>query len=264
MTPPLPKDQPASLRLRLKNPKEMPLLEHLAELRIRILRALLAALGGSVIGLIFCRQIFDLLKAPMMRALPEGSSFIATSPFESYMTYFKVSLVAGFFLASPFIFYQLWRFLAPALETKERKQIFPFSLISAFLFTGGALFGYFVVFPTGFYYVNLVLEGTGIKLMPKMSDYLNVALMLLISFGVSFELPLVIFLLGKLGVIDYNFIKQYRRYVIVCLFILAAILTPGPDVISQCLLALPLWGLFELGGLSLRLIKKQDNQNSSL
>ncbi len=233
----------------------IPLWDHLAELRSRVLKCVAAILAGSIIGLIYCREIFTILQIPMVKALPPGSFFITTSPFESYSAYFKIAFLAGLFIASPVVFYQFWKFINPALKQKEKQAALPFALISALLFTGGALFGYFLVFPTGFHFVNQVLEGTGIRLMPKMSDYLSVALALLLAFGFCFELPLVIFLLGRLGIIDYPFIKKYRRYVIVVLFIVAAVLTPGPDVFSQCLLAIPLWILFELGGLSLLWIK---------
>ena len=231
--------------------------DHLAELRSRILKSVLAIIAGSLLGLVYCREIFTILQVPMVKALPAGSFFIATSPFESYMAYFKVAFLTGLFIASPVVFYQFWKFVNPALRQKEKQVALPFAFVSALLFTGGALFGYFLVFPTGFHFVNQILIGTGIRLLPKMSDYLGVALTLLLAFGFCFELPLVIFLLGKLGIIDYPFIKKYRRYVIVVLFIVAAVLTPGPDVFSQCLLAIPLWILFELGGLTLLANRKK-------
>lgn len=235
----------------------MTFLEHLTELRMRLMRSVIALCITSVFCLFFSKKIFWVLQIPMIRTLPEESSFIATSPFESYMTYFKVALLSGFFAASPFIFYQFWRFVTPALKQNEKSSLLPAAFASAFLFTGGALFGYFVVFPAGFYYVNLILEGTAIRLMPKMSDYLGIAITLLLAFGITFELPLFIFLLGKLKLIEYSHINKYRRYIIVALFVLSAVLTPGPDVISQCLLAVPLWILYELGGLTLLLIKKR-------
>ncbi|MBI4411664.1 MAG: twin-arginine translocase subunit TatC [Deltaproteobacteria bacterium] len=231
------------------------LIGHLTELRKRVVRSLLAIGLGAVVGLVFCKQLYRILQVPMLKALPEGSFFIATTPFESYITYFKVSLLAGLFVASPFVFYQLWRFVAPGLEPREKKYLLPASFVSALLFTGGALFGYFVVFPAGFYYVSLVMNDTAIRLLPKMSDYLGLSVMMLLAFGITFELPLFIFIAGKLGLIDYGFIKRNRRYVIVALFVLAAILTPGPDVLSQLLLALPLWALFEVGGLTLLMIR---------
>lgn len=244
--------------------KELSFMGHLVELRTRIVRSLLAVVAGAVVSLIFCKKLYSLLQEPMLNVLPEGSFFIATAPFESYKVYFKISLLGGIFLASPIIFYQFWAFIAPGLKKKERKYILPFALASALLFTGGALFGYFIVFPTGFYYVNLILEGTAIHLLPKMSDYLSVAVTMLLAFGVTFELPLVILLAGKMGLIDYNFIKKNRRYVIVSLFVLAAVLTPGPDVLSQCLMALPLWILYEFGGLTLLLMKKKEVEEETI
>lgn len=235
----------------------MTFLEHLTEFRTRLVRSLIALGAASIIGLIFCKQIFSFLQIPMVNALPPDSNFIATNPFESYITYFKVSFLAGIFLASPYVFFQFWRFVNPGLADKEKKLLLPAALCSALLFTGGALFGYFVVFPAGFHYVNLILEGTAIKLMPSMSDYLNVAAALLLAFGITFELPLFIFILGKFGLIQYKHIKLYRRYVIVVLFIVAAVLTPGPDVLSQCLMAIPLWILYEVGGLTLLMMKKK-------
>jgi sec-independent protein translocase protein TatC len=235
------------------------LIDHLVELRMRILRSLIVCGVLSAVALIFAKEIYEILQAPMVKALPPNSNFIATTPFESYVTYFKIALFAGFLFSTPYLFYQLWQFITPALTKKEKGIILPASILSGFLFTGGALFGYFVVFPTGFYYVNLILDDTSIQLMPKMIDYLNIATTLLLSFGITFELPLFIFLLGKLGLITYFHIKKFRRYIIVLLFILAAVLTPGPDVLLQLMMALPLWILFELGGLSLKLIEKKEN-----
>lgn len=235
----------------------MKLFEHLSELRSRVLKSAWTLLLGSMVGLVFSKKIFALLQIPLLKVLPPSTSFIATTPFEAYVTYFKVSLIAGLIISCPVIFYQIWGFVSPGLHPQEKKWLLPFSFFSSIMFVGGGLFGYGVVFPTGFYYVNLVMEGTGIQLMPKMSDYLNLAITLLISFGLAFELPLFIYLLGRLGLVQYSQIKKYRRYVIVCLFIAAAILTPGPDVISQCLLAGPLWILYELGGLLLMLHGKR-------
>lgn len=238
--------------------KEFTFLEHLTELRARILRSLLAVAAGAVVSLIFCKQLYALLQQPMLQVLPEGSFFIATAPFESYKVYFKISLLGGILLASPIIFYQFWSFVSPGLNKNEKKFLLPFAFASAIFFTGGAVFGYYIVFPAGFYYVNLILQGTAIHLLPRMSDYLSVAVTLLLAFGITFELPLVIMLAGKMGLIEYSFIKKNRRYVIVALFILAAALTPGPDVLSQCLMAFPLWCLYELGGLTLLLMKKKE------
>lgn len=230
-------------------------LEHLVELRKRLLWSFLAVSVTTIIALIFSKKLFYLLQIPMLKALSDKAGFIATAPFEPYMIYFKIALLTGFFAATPVLFYQFWKFVSPALTSSEKKLIIPFTLTSVLLFTGGALFGYFVIFPPTFVYINRIFDNTVIEFMPKMSEYFSVAVMLLLTFGISFELPLVIFALGKLGLIDYAFIKKNRRYVIVILFILAAILTPDSTGVLQCLLALPLWILYELGGLSLLIFR---------
>lgn len=233
------------------------IIEHISELRTRLLRSLIAVGITSTICLVFAKEIFNFLQKPMLDVLPENHHFIATTPFESYVVYFKVALLCGILSSTPILFYHIWKFITPALSAKEKKLILPASIMSGLLFSGGALFGYFIVFPTGFYYVNLILADTSIQLLPKMSDYLNIVSMMLISFGVMFELPLFIFLLGKLGLLSYSHLKSIRRYVIVALFVIAAILTPGPDVLLQCMLAFPLWILFELGGLTLIFIERK-------
>lgn len=243
-----------------KQVHKLPLLQHLAELRGIVFKSTLATLVATIVGLIFAKKIYAWLQVPMQKAIPPDAYFIATSPFEATITYFKVALISGLFLASPVIFYQIWAFIAPALSKKEKKTLIPCAGASAVLFTGGALFGYFVIFPAGFHYVNAIMANTAITLLPRMADYFGVAVTLLFVFGLSFELPVFIFLLGKVGLLHYQQIQQYRRYVLVLVFIVAAMLTPGPDVLFQCLLALPLWLLYELGGLTLLFLKNQKNK----
>lgn len=230
---------------------ELTLVDHLAELKKRLTRCLIAVAAGSILGLAFAKKIFATLASPLDKILGPQGAFLATSPFESFSTYLRVALLTGFFLSLPVIFYQLWRFISPGLKTEEKKWIVPFTVASTLLFVGGSLFGYFVIFPTGFFYASKLLEGTGIILMPRMANYLGLATTLLVAFGIIFELPLFIFLLGRIGLLDVAKIGRYRRYVIVAIVGLAAVLTPGPDIISQCLMALPLWILYELGGLLL-------------
>lgn len=237
---------------------QLTIINHISELRSRLLKSFVALILASVACFFYSREIFSVLQKPMMSSLPEGSHFIATSAFESYVTYFKVALLSGFFLSAPYIFYQFWRFVAPGLKTGEKNLAFPFSVASGLLFTGGALFGYFVIFPPGFDAMNSILQGTGIQFLPSMSDYFKTMTSLLLMFGVTFELPLLVFILGKMGLITYKEIKTFRRYVIVGLFALSAILTPDTTGIFQVLLSLPLWVLYELGGLSLLLIKKKN------
>jgi sec-independent protein translocase protein TatC len=229
------------------NEKSMTFLEHLEELRWVFIRSLITIIIGSAICLFFSGKIFRWLQVPLQQVLPEGSHFIATTPFESYTVYFKVAVVFGFLGATPFLFYYFWNFLQPGLKKEERHGVIPLALSCSLLFVGGALFGYFVVFPTGFRFVVSILEGTGIILYPKMSDYLSFALRLLIAFGVIFELPLFLLVLGKLGLVTAAKLAKARKYVLVGIFLVAGVLTPGPDVLSQILMALPLLVLYEVG-----------------
>lgn len=230
----------------------MTFLEHLEELRRVFIRSLIVLVVSTGICLFFAPKIFLWLKAPLQEVLPEQNFFIVTQPFEIYWSYFKIALVFGFFLGSPLIFYLFWAFIAPGLKANERRGIIPIALVTSLLFVGGALFGYFVVFPTGFHFAVKILEDTQIQLLPRMADYLSLALRLLIAFGIIFELPLLLTILGRLGLVHAQGLKRGRKYVIVGIFLLAGILTPGPDVFSQVLMAAPLLILYEVGILLVR------------
>jgi sec-independent protein translocase protein TatC len=242
--------------------KSMPFLEHLEELRRVLLKSFLAVVAGTGACLFFSPQLYRFLKAPLQQVLPANAHFIATTPFESYMTYFKVSLLFGLFLASPLVFYYFWRFVRPGLHSHESRGIVPLALICSLLFVGGALFGYFVVFPPGFQFAVGILHDTDILLFPKMSEYLSFALRLLLAFGLIFELPLLLWLMGRLGVVDARQLRRARKYIIVVIFLIAGILTPGPDVLSQLLMAAPLWILFETGILLVRFWGAKDKISS--
>lgn len=238
------------------NEKTMSFLGHLEELRKAILKSFVSFAIGTIACLFFSPQLYKILKAPLQKVLPKGSFFIATTPFESYAAYFKISLVFGLFLSSPFIFYFIWSFIRPGLAPRERRKIVPVALICALLFTGGALFGYFLVFPTGFHFVVGILEGSDTVLLPKMNDYLSFAFFLLLAFGLSFELPLFLWLLGKFGLVKAEQLRRSRKYAVVLIFLIAGVLTPGPDVPSQLMMAAPLLVLFEVGILLVRLAQR--------
>jgi sec-independent protein translocase protein TatC len=236
---------------------EMTFVEHLEELRRAFLKSFFALIGGTAVCLAFSPRIFRWIQQPLQDVLPEGAHFIVTAPFEAYLTYFKVSLVFGFFLATPFIFYFFWSFLTPGLHSHEKRGVVPIALISSFLFVGGSLFGYFLVFPTGFHFAVKILSNTDIHFFPKMSEYLSLALRLLIAFGIIFELPLFLFILGKMGLVRAEGLRRARKYVVVGIFLVAGVLTPGPDIFSQVLMALPLLVLFEVGVLLVKLTQRK-------
>ena len=225
---------------------KLTLTEHLVELRTRLIRSLIVLAVGTGIAACYSKEIFALLQQPLLTTLPEGASFITTNPIEPMVTYLKVALLAGVFFSSPFIFYQLWRFVAPGLLAHEKKWAIAFVTAATLFFVGGALFGYFVIFPIGFQFFVKALAGTEIQLLPQMQQYLGFIAKMLLTFGLIFEMPVVLALLGRIGVVNYRQLSKARRTVLVVAFLIAGILTPGPDVLSQLLLALPLLVLYEL------------------
>jgi sec-independent protein translocase protein TatC len=224
--------------------KEMALMDHLGELRTRLVRSVLAALVGFLACYAFSKQLFWVMMKPLQEVIPEGSTLIFTALPEAFFTYVKVAFVAGIFLASPYIFYQIWQFIAPGLYEQERKYMIPIAVLSAVFFVCGALFGYFIVFPFGFEF----FMGFGdelIKPMPSLREYFSFSLKLLLAFGVIFELPLFIFFLARLGLVTAASLRKKRKYAILLAFVVSAVLTP-PDGITQILMAVPLILLYEL------------------
>jgi sec-independent protein translocase protein TatC len=226
--------------------KEAPLLEHLVELRTRLVRCLIAVGVGFAACYAFAERLLGILLKPLMDVMPGGSKLIATSLPETFFTVMKLALVAGAFVASPYIFYQLWKFVAPGLYKEERKIIVPVAVATAVCFVGGALFGYFIVFPFGFkFFVDYASDY--ITVMPTISAYFSLAVTLLFAFGLIFELPVFIFFLTSLGLVTTKTLRKFRRWAILLSFVVAAILTPTPDAVNQLLMAGPMVVLYELG-----------------
>ncbi len=230
---------------------------HLTELRSCLIRSLIALAVGMTVSLIFAKDIFRFLQKPLLEVMPPDSGFIATLPFEALIAYLKVGALAGVFLASPVILHQIWKFVAPGLHERERRTTLLFTILSTIFFVGGALFGYFEIFPVGFKFMVGTLNGTGIRFLPQMKDYLSFISRMLLVFGGIFEMPLVILLLAKAGLVKAEMLRRSRRYVIVALFLVAGILTPGPDVLSQLLLAIPLLVLFELSVIGVKIMERR-------
>jgi sec-independent protein translocase protein TatC len=223
---------------------KQPFLGHLEELRRRLVICAIAVGTGFIISYVFAKQLFSFLILPLTKVLPDDSRLIFTNLPEMFIAYIKVALVAGIILAIPIIFYQLWMFLAPALYQKEKRYIIPFVLFSSILFAAGALFGYLVVFPYGFkFFVSFATED--IQALPSVKQYFSFAIRLLLAFGVVFEMPIVILFLTKIGLITPDSMKKFRKFAILCSFILSAILTP-PDVATQLMMALPIIILYEI------------------
>ena len=223
---------------------EMGFLEHLQELRTRVLHMLIAAFAGMLACFYFSQQLFEWLMLPLYRAMPEQSTMIYTAPHEAFFTYIKVALVAGIFLTSPYIFYQAWLFVKPGLYSSERKYILPIAFCSALLFVGGSVFGYFIIFPPAY---NFFMSFTNqfIDPMITMKEGFSFALRILLAFGIVFELPLVIFFLARLGLVTSASLRRARKYAILGIFGAAALLTP-PDLFTQAFMAGPVIILYEI------------------
>ena len=224
--------------------EKRPFLAHLEELRKRLIICAIAIGIGFAISYIFSKQLFSFLILPLTKVLPAESRLIFTSLPEMFIAYIKVALIAGIILAIPIVFYELWMFLAPALYRREKGYVIPFVLFSSILFVAGSLFGYFIVFPYGFkFFIGFATED--IQALPSVKQYFSFAIRLLFAFGVVFEMPVVVFFMTKIGLITPDSMKKFRKFAILCSFILSAILTP-PDVATQIMMALPLIVLYEV------------------
>jgi len=235
--------------------KKLPLTGHLQELRKRLIFSFIAVGAGFFVCYAFADRVFDILAAPLLEVMPAGGSLIFTSVAEAFFTYMKVGFIAGFILASPFVLYQVWAFVAPGLYQKEKRYVVPFVAGGSLFFAMGVLFGYYVAIPVGFKFL-LGYATDFIKPMPSMKEYLSFSIKFLLAFGLVFEFPVVLVLLARIGVIDAKTLARHRKYAILLIFVFAAVMTP-PDLVSQVLMALPLMGLYELSILLSKLFGKK-------
>lgn len=222
----------------------MTFLEHLEELRKRIFISFLVVLGGVVPGWLLSKPLYDILSRPLTRYLPEGTKLVFTKVTEPFLVYMKVAFFAAIFFTAPILFYQLWKFVSPGLYKKERKYVWPFVFFSTLFFSGGALFGYQVVFPWACrFFINI---GSDFQSMIVINDFLNFTLKFLLGIAIVFEMPTLVFFLAKLGVVTARGMIRKFKYAVLVIFIVAAIITPSPDMISQVVLAVPMLGLYGL------------------
>ena len=193
---------------------------------------------------------------PFIKVMPPQSSFIFTTVTEAFMTYLKIAMVAALFLGAPVILYEVWMFVSPGLYEKEKRYIFPFIAFGSIFFIIGGLFCYFVVMPT-IYHFFVSFAGPSIIPMPSLKEYMNLTLKLLIIFGFIFQMPLIAFYLSKAGIIKYRMLAKKRRYAALAIVVMSAIISP-PEVTSQLLLAVPMYGLFEVSVLIARVFGKKE------
>jgi len=244
------------------NPEEensQPLIAHLTELRDRLLRAMLFILVLFAGLYSWSNELYLFISEPLRRFLPEGTSMIATEVASPFLTPFKLTLMSAIFLAIPFILHQIWSFIAPGLYKHEKKFAVPLLVSSVLLFYSGMAFAYFVVFPIIFGFFTSV-GPEGVAVMTDINRYLDFVLKLFFAFGVAFEIPIATFLLIAAGLSNVKSISEKRPYVIIGCFTIGMLITP-PDVISQTLLAVPMWLLFEVGLLFARLVDKPDEED---
>jgi sec-independent protein translocase protein TatC len=229
------------------NAEKMSFLDHLGELRKRLLWSFLAILVFFIPAYAFSNEIFDFLMKPLIENLPEGSSLIFTRPAEGFTTYLKVSFFASVLLAVPFILYQAWKFVAPALYKKEKQIIIPFIFFGSLFFLLGAAFCYYVASPPAFKFLLNEYSSEYVKAFPTISEALSFFMALIFGFGLVFEFPLIIFILARIGVVTSKLLREKRKYAIILSALIAAILTPTTDAISMMLMFVPIVVFYELG-----------------
>ena len=237
--------------------ERMPLTSHLEELRRKLIISGISWLVAFLACYAFAEPLFDMIATPVRAALPEGTSLVFITATEPFFTYLKIGALAGLLVAMPVIFWQIWSFIAPGLYQHEKRYIFPFVLASTLCFATGAFFGYRYVFPMAF---KVLIEfGTSsgdLSAMLSMGSYLSLSSKLLLAFGLVFELPVVIFFLARMGIVDHKMLARNRKFALLAAFLTGAILTP-PDVFSQTALALPFIILYEIGIIVARLFGKR-------
>jgi sec-independent protein translocase protein TatC len=224
---------------------EQPLIDHLIELRNRLIRTLVVVTVIFLLLFPFANDLYSVLAEPLLAYLPEGSTMIATEVASPFLAPFKFTLVLAFFIAVPYVLYQVWSFIAPGLYQSERSIALPLVVSSTLLFYGGIAFAYYVVFPLVFNFL-VGIAPQGVTVMTDISKYLDFVLKMFFAFGVAFEVPVATILIVRSGLTTTENLVKKRPYIIVAAFVIGMFLTP-PDVISQTLLAIPMWLLFELG-----------------
>ena len=237
------------------------LMSHLLELRDRLMRAMLALLIAFIPCAIYSNELYDIVSKPLVAKLPAGTSMIAIGVIAPFMAPFKLSFYVALFAAMPVIIYQLWAFIAPGLYKREKRFAMPLLLSAVLLFYVGVFFAYFAVFPVMFEY--LVHSGpASVKMQTDISSYLDFVVTLFFAFGVAFEVPVAVVLLVLTGLVKVEKLGENRGYVLIGIFVVAAILTP-PDALSQCIMAVPMYLLYEGGVVMARIMQKMRRDSAA-
>jgi sec-independent protein translocase protein TatC len=235
----------------------MSFLEHLDELRKRLIYSVVAVVLGCAVSFIFIQRIFEFIFEPIRAMLPNGRTFIATEGPEVFMLYLKVAALGGFFLALPFVLWQLWLFIAPGLYAHEKKFAIPFVLFSTLFFFAGAWFSHSLAFPWTWQFF-LSYESEFVQITPKLGPTLGLYMKMILAFGAVFQMPMLVLFLARMGMVTAGFMIRNAKYAVLIIFILGAVLSPGGDIVSQALLAGPMLALYGLSiGVAWLFAKKQ-------
>ncbi len=233
------------MRKAKKSPDEMTFLEHLEDLRKRLWNSFVAIFIVLIPAWFFSKQIFEILARPVTQFLPEGTKMAYTGLTDPFMLYIKVSFLAALFVTSPFVFLQLWYFVAPGLYQKERKYVVPFVTFTTIFFLMGGAFGYFVMFPWACrFFLNM---GSDFNPVITVNTYFSFSLKLLLGIALVFEMPTLVFFLSKIGLITSRWMIKNFKYAVLAVFVIAAVITPTPDMVTQSILAVPMLALYGLG-----------------
>jgi sec-independent protein translocase protein TatC len=223
----------------------MSFLEHLDELRKRLIQSIIGIAAGCVISFIFLDRIFRFIMLPMQQMLPDGGKLITTEASEYFMLWFKVGFLAGLLIATPFVLYQLWLFVAPGLYSHEKRFAVPFVLFSSIFFFAGAAFSHYVAFPvTWIFFINF--RDDFVMFMPKLGPAFSLYVKMLLGFGIIFQMPVLVLALARMGVVTGRFLLRQFKYATLVIFILGAVLSPGGDIASQLMMAGPMMVLYVL------------------
>ena len=238
----------------------MTFLEHLDDLRKRLFYSFLAVILTIFPAWFFHKHIFEILAFPVNQYLPEGESLAFTKLTEPFMVYIKVSFLAAIFVISPFLFFQFWKFVAPGLYQREKKYVIPFVFFTTVFFAAGGIFAYFVVFPFACrFFLGM---GEGFQAVIKMDEYFSLALRVIIGIALVFELPTLIFFLSRMGLITAKWMAKKFKYAVLVVFIVAAIITPTPDPVTQSIVAVPMLALYGLSILIAFLSEKKRKEKA--
>ncbi len=222
---------------------KMSFLEHLDELRKRLIYIVYSLLAGCVVSYIFIQKIFDFIMRPLQAMLPKGGMLMYTSGSEPFMLYIKIGFLAGIFIASPLILYQVWKFIAPGLYSHEKKFAIPFVVLSTVFFVTGGLFSHYVAFPwTWKFFISFTTNY--MVFMPKIDEAFSLYTKMLLGFGLIFEMPTLVFFLARMGVVSARLLLRYFKYAVLVIAIVAAVVSPGTDAVSMLIMAIPMLGLY--------------------